>query len=332
MAKRGCPDARFRAAEQVHRRRGNKKPLKLLVITVLFAVILVKPSTIMAAFTADDPLSEARSLLQAGQISAAEQATRRYLNAHNDSADGHYLLGYILFKKQDAKASLAEYTEGAKYRTPSAHDLEVVGGDDVILGDYSDAEKWFTKCVQWDPGNWQALYYLGRTKYNENRFEEAVKVFTQCLQAEPRSVKAEDNLGLSLEGLGRTEEAIAAYRNAISWDKSATVSNSAPYIDLGNILVENDRSGEAVPYLLDALQLSPQDLRAHRALGKAYLYLNQLEKAQAEYEKCVQLAPESAPNHYMLAQVYRKRGLMEKARFETQRYAELTKTSPEKSR
>lgn len=281
----------------------------------------------------DDPVSEARALLESGKPADAEQVIRQYLRIHKNSADAHYLLGYILFKEQKATDSLAEYTEGAKYRTPSASDLEVVGGDYVLLKDYEDADKWFTKSVEWNPGNLQALYYLGRTKYNENRFEEAISTFTQLLKLAPRDVKAEDNLGLSYEGLGRIDDAIAAYRAAISWQTGAKSKDSGPYIDLGNILAENDRSSEAVSYLLEAVQISPEDLRAHRALGKAYLHLNQLEKAQSEFEKCVELAPQNAPTHFMLAQVYRKRGLPEKARAETQRYAELSSThsSPESS-
>ena len=281
----------------------------------------------------DDPLREARSLIESSKLTDAEQVIRRYLDIHKNSADAHYLLGYILFREQKAKDSLAEYTDGAKYRRPSAQDLEVVGGDYVLLQDYEDADKWFTKSVEWDPHNVQALYYLGRAKYNENRFEEAISVFQNCLKLDARNVKAEDNLGLAYEGLGRVDDAIAAYRTAIAWQAEATVKEAGPYIDLGNILVENDRSSEALPYLTEAVRLAPQDLRAHRALGKAYLHTNQLEKAQAEFEKCVQVAPESAPTHFMLAQVYRKLGMPDKARAETQRYAELsgTHSSPESS-
>jgi tetratricopeptide (TPR) repeat protein len=257
-----------------------------------------------------------------GKLSDAEQVVRRYLEIHKNSADAHYLLGYILFKEQNPKSSLAEYTEGAKYRKPSAYDLEAVGGDYVLLHDYADADKWFSKSVEWNPGNLQALYYLGRAKYNENRFEEAVNVFTQCLKLDPKNVKAEDNLGLSYEGLGRIEDAMAAYRTAISWEMGSA-NNSGPYIDLGTLLVNNDRSSEAIPYLTKALQISPEDIRAHRQLGKAYLHMNQLEKAQAELERSVQLAPQSAPTHFILAQVYRKRGLLEKARLETERYSAL---------
>jgi tetratricopeptide (TPR) repeat protein len=271
----------------------------------------------------DDPLAEARSLLNLSKLSDAEQVVRQYLEIHKNSADAHYLLGYILFKEHNPKSSLAEYTEGAKYRKPSAYDLEAVGGDYVLLHDYADADKWFSKSVEWDPGNLQALYYLGRAKYNENRFEEAVSIFIQCLKLDPKSVKAEDNLGLSYEGLGRVEDAMAAYRTAISWEMRESTNNSGPYIDLGTLLVNNGRSSEAIPYLTKALQISPEDIRAHRELGKAYLHLNQLEKAQAELEKSVQLAPQSAPAHFILAQVYRKRGLLDKARLETERYSAL---------
>jgi len=151
-------------------------------------------------------------------------------------------------------------------------------------------------------------------------------VFLKCLQRDPKNVKAEDNLGLCYEGLGRTDDAVTAYRAAIAWQADAKEKNSGPYINLGNILVENGHSSEAIPYLTEAIRLSPEDLRAHRALGKAYLHDNQIEKAQTEFEKCIQIAPKNAPAHFMLAQVYRKRGLLDKARTETQRYAELSGT------
>lgn len=271
----------------------------------------------------DDPLSEARSLVESGQLAAAEQTVRRYLEVHKSSADGHYLLGYILFKKTDGRGSLAEYTEGAKYRRPTAHDLEVVAGDYVLLHDYVDADKWFTQTVAWDSGNWQALYYLGRTKYNENRFEEAVEIFRRCLESKPHDVKAEDNLGLSLEALGRTDEAVAAYHAAIDWQSGDTKQDSGPYLDLGSILVTSGRSSDGLPYLRQALAISPDDVRIHRALGKAYLHLNQLEQAEAELQRSIQLAPDYAATHFMLAQVYRKRGMEQRAKAEIERYTAL---------
>jgi tetratricopeptide (TPR) repeat protein len=197
-----------------------------------------------------------------------------------------------------------------------------------LLKDYPDADKWFTKAVQWNPNDALGWYYLGRTKYNENRFDEAVTAFQKCLQLDARNVKAEDNLGLSYEGLNRIDDAMTAYHTAIDWQADSTVKNAGPYLDLGSLMVDNDRPADALPYLLEAARLSAQDYRVHRQLGKTYAHLNQLEKARAEFEQAVQLAPGNAPIHFMLAQVYRRQGLMDKAKAETERYSKLAETNP----
>jgi tetratricopeptide (TPR) repeat protein len=274
----------------------------------------------------DDALSEPRAALAANKLAASEQLTRQYLRAHQSSADGHFLLGYILFKQKKAQASLAEYTEGAKYRTPTAYDLEVVASDYVLLNDFPDAAKWYAKAVEWDPGNFEARYYLGRAKYAENLFEDAIEVFSACLKLDPRSVKAEDNLGLALEALARTEEAMKAYRTAIAWQAEAKVKDAGPYVNLGALLSSTGHPEEALPLLLQAIQLDPAGVNGHRELGKAYSHLEQFDKARQELERAVELAPQVAAPHYLLAQTYRKLGLLDKAQAETERYRQLTST------
>jgi len=272
----------------------------------------------------ETPLQQARSLLGLGELRDAERVTRSFVDTHRNSAEGHYLLGYILFKEKDPKASLAEYTEGARYRKPSAADLEAVAGDYVLLKDYADADKWFTKAVEWNPNDALGWYYLGRTKYNENRFEEAITAFQKCLLLDPKNVKAEDNLGLSYEGLNRFDEAIAAYRTAIGWQADSSAKDPGPLRDLGSLMVDNDHTEDGLPYLLAAAKISAQDYQVHKQLGKAYMHLNQLDRSRAELEKAVELAPDSAPTHFMLAQVYRRQGLKEKADAEITRYRALT--------
>jgi Flp pilus assembly protein TadD len=282
-----------------------------------------------------DLLSSAKDLVQHGKNEEAEQAIRKYLQTHPTSGNAHFLLGYILFKQTNAKESLAEYTEGAKYQVPGAVDLKVVALDYVLLGDYADADRWLTRSLQEAPQDSEAWYYLGRTKYNENRFEEAVSAFEQCLKRDPRNINAEDNLGLSYQGLGRTDEAIAAYRTAIEWQADSPVKNPGPIINLASFLVELNRPQEAIDYLRQAESISPgiyrreglQELqpRLHEQLGKAFSLLNQLPQAQAELEKAVQLSPQDARLHYLLGRIYRKQRLTEKAETEFERYVELSR-------
>ncbi len=184
------------------------------------------------------------------------------------SADGHFMLGYILFLEKKASESLAEYTEGAKYGVPNARDLKVVASDYVVLSDFADADKWFTKLVEWTPRDVQAWYDLARTKYTENRFDEAISDFKQALQLDPANVKAEDNLGLSYAALERYDEATDAYKRAIALEEKDGSKNSGPYLDYGSLLIDTNNVEDALPLLEKALAISPDDYRIHRELGK----------------------------------------------------------------
>ncbi|HEY6945051.1 MAG TPA: tetratricopeptide repeat protein [Candidatus Acidoferrum sp.] len=341
----------------------------VLPLAILLCV-LVPPSNTQARASAQSAdqtetlLSGAKSLFQQGKFAEADRAVRQYLESHPNSADGHFLLGHILFREiqaqaveaqfpaqthgpmadarttgatsseasvpkatqQMAKASLEEFTAAAKYRTPSAADLKIVALDYVLLVDYPDADKWLTKMLEWAPYDSEGWYYLGRTKYNENRFVEAIDAFQHCLKLDPQNVKAADNLGLSLAGLGRNEEAAAAYNQAIAWQAQSLKKNPGPYIDLGSLLIDENRPQEAITFLLRAIEIAPRESRAHELLGKAYTRVEDFPKAQAELEKAVGLSPQAANLHCMLAPIYRKQGLAEKAKAEFDRCATLTGT------
>jgi tetratricopeptide (TPR) repeat protein len=310
-------------------------------------------------------LEEAWSLAESGAATQAEKIVRQFLGRHPQSPEGHFLLGYVLFREiqsearvdgvmpysvdaslgsfRDAHAreSLAEYTVGAKYAAPSAFDLKIVAFDYVLLDDPADADKWLTRVVEWNPRDADAWYNLGRTKYSENRFDEAIHAFQQCLAFDPKNVKAEDNLGLSYYGLGRTNDALAAYQTAIAWEKQppkvhrpsgvagpprSLPPDPQPFIDLGILYLDQNRPNDALPVLAQATQIAPEDATGHEELGKAYTHLNDLPKAQAELEKAVALAPNVASLHFMLGQVYRKLGMMDKAKAEFERTEQLNGT------
>jgi tetratricopeptide (TPR) repeat protein len=294
------------------------------------------------------PLDEARSLLRKGNAGEAGQIVRPYLLQHPDSASAHFLLGHILFAEihanavgqagatgarengpyrvdskfaeENARASLAEFTEGARHCTPSALDLKIVALDYVVLGSFADADKWLTRSLAWNPADAEGWYYLGRAKYNENRFLEAVAAFKKCLELEPRNGRAQDNLGLSYAGLGNNSQAIAAIETAIAWQADSQERNPEPYVDLGDLLLQLGKTEEAERYLVQAVEIDTRNGRAREFLGKAYLSMNQLPKAQTELETAIALAPENASLHYLLGQVYRKEGLLEKAKLEFARF------------
>ena len=275
---------------------------------------------------ADALLAQARFAMQAGSFASAEGLARKYVSRQDGSADGHYLLGYILSHEGKAKESLAEYTRAAQLRPPSANDFKVVAVDYVQLGDFLDADTWFTKALQMNPSDADGWYYLGRTKYNENRFSEAIDAFHACLKLDAKNVKAEDNLGLSYEGLNQTEEATKAFQTAIAWQTGGAERDAQPYVNMGMLLIEQEHPEASLTYLQEGVTLAPKNPKAHEQLGRAYLKLKRWKDAHDELEKAVLLAPNSSSLHYELAMSYRDQGLKEQAKKEFDRCTELNAT------
>ena len=307
----------------------------------------------------DSPtLAPARLFLQRGMLSEAEAASRNYLQAHADSADAHFLLGFILFRKVQAKwleagekdsealrfntgdlsgslvayrdakikESLAEFTIGAKYRVPNAFDLKIVALDYLLLKDYIDADHWLTRSLQGDPRDAQAWYYLGRTKYSESQFREAIAAFARCLRLEPRNVQAENNVGLSYEALGQRDQATQAFKNAIAWELQSPAKDPEPFIELAHLYLDQNQPEKAVPYLSQCIAMSPKVSKAHETLGKAYSLLHRLPEAQVELEKAVALEPARASLHCMLGQIYRQEGMIAAAKAALEQCAALQQT------
>lgn len=262
-----------------------------------------------------DPIAEARNQLDTGRIKAAETILRDYLKTNSSSADAHFLLGYALFRDQRAKESLAEFTEGAKFRRPRADELKIVASDYVMLGDYGDADKWYSQVVSEKPDDADAWYLLGRSKYSENEFADAISSFEHSLTLRPRDVEAENNIGLSWKELNNLDKAQAAFQTAIEWQGSVPV-DAQPFLNLGTLYVEANLVDQALSYLNKAAALSPDNPTIHEELGRVYLGQSKLAEAQAELERAVALAPDTSALHFKLAQVYRKEGLTERAQAE----------------
>ena len=262
-----------------------------------------------------DPLAEAHALLDAGKAAESESILRTYVAQNPSSADAHFLLGYALFREQKAQESLAEFTAGAKLRRPRADELKVVAADYVELGDYSDADRWFSDVVSETPDDADAWYLLGRTKYNENEFAAAVSAFERALALRPRYVEAQNNIGLCWKELNEGDKARTAFQAAIDSQGDAPV-DAQPFLNLGALLADAGKNDEALPFLMRAVSLAPKNPAVHERLGKVYLAMNKLSEAQAQLEQAVALAPDASALHYKLGQILRKEGQTDRAQKE----------------
>jgi Flp pilus assembly protein TadD len=265
--------------------------------------------------TRTDPLADARQLVENGKATEAGSALHSYLLAHPADAEAHFLLGYVLFREEKARESLAEFTAGAKYRRPTADEFKVIASDYVLLNDFADAYKWFSVAVAESPNDANASYLLGRTKFNENDFPAAIASFERAVTLHPKYVEAENNIGLAWKELNELDKARSAFETAIEWQGEAPV-DAQPFLNLGTLLADQNKLDAAIPYLEKAATLSPDNPTIHEELSHVYAARQDLPKAQIELERAVAIAPNISSLHFKLGQLYRKEGMRERAQQE----------------
>lgn len=273
--------------------------------------------------TTDALLYRAKSLVHLEDFAGAERELRSYLSSHSDSSDALYMLGFVLHRQNRPAESLAVYTKAAGITVPTADDLKIVGLDYVLLDDYPDAMKWLERAVSMDPRNVDAWYCLGRAYHTVARLDEARKAFAKVLELDPRNVKAESNLGLIYESSGEPSAAIEAYRRAIQWQEDSLRPSEQPYVNLGNILMEQGETKEAMAPLEKAVRLAPNNAYCRLALGVYYHKIGRLEDAQRELERATLLDPDNAVAHYQLGRLYKDMHAIDRAQAEFDRTAEL---------
>jgi tetratricopeptide (TPR) repeat protein len=270
-----------------------------------------------------DPLAGPRSLADQGQLAEAEADVKAYLKGNADSADAHFLLGYILFREMKGRESLAEFTAGAKFRRPGVNELKIVASDYILLDDFVDADKWFTEAVTESPNDANGHYLLGRTKFNENDYRGAIASFERAIELHPRYVEAENNIGLAWRELSDPEKARAAFETAIQWQGTNPV-DAQPFLNLGKLYGDQHQPDKAISYLNRAADLAPVNPTVHEELSHVYAAQKDLPKAQSELEKAIALAPNISSLHYQLGQIYRRQGQTAKAQHEFDLTAKLS--------
>jgi Flp pilus assembly protein TadD len=227
-----------------------------------------------------------------------------------------YLLARVLMTSNQPKESLGLLTQAAAIATPSSEDLRTAALDYVLLEDYTDAVHWLTRSVEMNPKNAEAWYDLARAKMMQNKYAEAQQAIEKALLLNPQSVKAENNLGLILEAQNRTDEAADAYRHAIEWQKNAPHPSEQPLLNYGTLLIDKQRSEEAVPLLEQAVQIAPKDPKCHEQLARALERQGQLKDAITEMQAAIQLDPRNPRLHFQLGQIYRRADQADKEREE----------------
>src|SRR5258707_11448816 len=138
---------------------------------------------------------------------------------------------------------------------------------------------------------------------------------------------------------GRSElanKAIEEYRLAIDADPTSEYLTSA----LAELYAKTGRIRDAVMEAQDILKRDPNNLEAHKLLGRIYLRSlgdiqagqgsqNVLKLAIEQYEQIIKIAPDNVDNHLLLGRLYRLKNELQKAENEFKTAVKLDPNSEE---
>jgi len=111
----------------------------------------------------------------------------------------------------------------------------------------------FLEVIRSDPGNAEALHYLGLAQLQQRKFAEAADSFGKSVKIAPRHAAVHSLLGVALRELGQHEKALGSFNRAIAEQPDFVDA----YIQLANLAVALGRPGEAIAAYDRLLRLNP---------------------------------------------------------------------------
>jgi tetratricopeptide (TPR) repeat protein len=126
--------------------------------------------------------------------------------------------------------------------------------------------------------------------FRKGRYREAEELFTAYTRRRPENGFGHYMLGLSAWKAGDRSVASDALARAVELDPD----NLKAKLNLGRVLLEENRAADALPYLESAVGMAPESAEAYRVLGNVRSDLGQIEPAVMAYRHALVLDAEDS--------------------------------------
>jgi tetratricopeptide (TPR) repeat protein len=272
------------------------------------------------------------------------QATN--LSPHNAQLFNEWGLAYYISGNQEK--ALEKYQHSLSL-DQEYHQTYILLGDLYLKEKELDkAADAYSKALELKPGIVQAHSALGYIYSQQGKLQEAVEENIEVLELSPNDYSSHKNLALLYQQLGRTDEAVAEAQIALGLAPEGDKENLETFIAQlrpGQPIATSDDEliqtylNEGQTYLNEkdferaeevyakALELNPNIVQAHSALGYIYALQGKLQEALEENLKVLELAPNDYATHKNLAMIYQQLGRIEEALAEAEMALELAPES-----
>lgn len=259
------------------------------------------------------------------QFARGTETLRRIVGAGHESSEIYNLLAWCRYKQDDFKGAAAALDKAIGL-DPGDETNYLDGG--MMLLEHHLVEAALTaaeKALEVAPDSYRAHRLKALAEFKLGRVNDAEKLYTRAVELNPADAEAVAGLATAQLDKGDAHQAEETLKKGIR----RLPRSGLLYQAYGNLLLSgigsNDTSNNphAIEQFQKAVSLDDSLSEAHYGLGKLALREDRIRDAQRELEAAVKLDPASSKNHYGLAQVYRKLGRTSDAAREAERFQAL---------
>jgi tetratricopeptide (TPR) repeat protein len=274
----------------------------------LCLILLLLPSVGLAQL---NHIETATRLLSQGQTEQAETEARQALGNPATRALGLALLGTIRLQEGKYRESTSFLTQALALNPNLVGARTTLGNVYVFQGKPDLARKSFQEVLRLDPGNFNARFDLAKVEASLHNYKQSLIVAGPIVRQLSDSEDGILLLATDYGSLGRKDELRALVR---AWQQLPTASDESS-LELGNTLAMSGMNLEAQ----QVFEAEETKITAHPSptlafnLGKGYLSLGVLDRAEQNFQLTLSLNPACAACEQSLAEIAERQGDTEKA-------------------
>ncbi len=209
------------------------------------------------------------------------------------------LLAFAIRLHRDERLDEAEkcYRSLLQFEPGNANALHFLGVLEHQRGNDAIALELVRKSIDLDPSVASWHNNLGNVLLRHDQFDDAVRAYARCVELDPGNLAACNNLGLLLRKLDRPVESEEMLKHVVAADPKFGDAHT----NLARLYTSLGRMPEAFSHFADALALKPADNRIRRLMAVAYASAGRMADGLKTCREWVALAPDDAMAQHFLA-------------------------------
>ncbi len=212
-----------------------------------------------ATLSAEDLKSKGSDYYKAGQLTLAGSFYKQAITASPNLAEAHNNLGLVLRKRNRMQGAVAALQTALMLKPRSGSTYANLANLDERYGNIAQAEEYYLKSVELEPGIFQPYVGLARIATQRHRWDDALAALTRASAIAPQSTEILYQVGVVNLYKGDVRTALNSLRNA----EGLAPKNPDIKASLAEALFQQGKDSEAEDALKACFDLDPEN-----ALGR----------------------------------------------------------------